>query len=341
MKAAVFRGAGQKLEICDVPMPETGAGQIKLKVKHCGICGSDLHMTDPSAAHNPAPGAVIGHEFCGEIVEIGAKCDPRWKEGARVTALPFSGCGACAACLSGEPVWCKQMISHAGGRIQGGYAEYVVVGARETVAMPSALSWREGALIEPLAVGLHGYNLANLEPGSDILVLGAGPIGLAVVACARAAGARHIIVTAKSSQRAELARTMGATDFIESGPELRKNFAKIAGGPPAAVFECVGAPGMIDLCMSVAPPRSTVVVMGACMQPDTFRPTLGLNKELRVQYSMAYNVHDFEVAADLIARERVAIEPMVTDVVDFAAFPDAFEALRARTTQCKVLLTPN
>ncbi|MGE0827818.1 MAG: zinc-binding dehydrogenase [Hyphomonadaceae bacterium] len=340
MRALTFETPGKKLRCEEIAEPKPGPGQIKLKVKHCGVCGSDLHMTEAAASRNPTPGSVIGHEFCGEIVELGEGVDRRWKEGDRITALPFMGCGACAYCQAGEPVWCAKMISHAGGRVQGGFAEYVVVGAGETVRVPDQLSWTEGALIEPIAVGLHGVELAELKPGANIFVLGAGPIGLATVACARAMGAGKIVVAAKSDRRADLARAMGATDFILADENAKKEFKRIVGGPPDAVFECVGAPGMLEFCISQAAPRTTVTVLGACNQRDSYNPVPTLGKELRLQFSMAYHVRDFERAAAMMADGRVKTEGMVTDIVNFAQFPDAFEALRERTHQCKVLLAP-
>jgi (R,R)-butanediol dehydrogenase/meso-butanediol dehydrogenase/diacetyl reductase len=311
-----------------------------IKVRHCGICGSDLHASEEGTAQPVPVGTVMGHEFCGEIVRLGPGAEARWKEGDRITALPFIGCGTCALCLTGQANWCRKIRGTGFGRIPGGYAEYALVGMNESVRLPDSVSWTEGALVEPLAVGLHGVQLAQLPPGSDILVVGAGPVGLATVIWARLLGARHIVVTARSSRRADLARALGATEFVESDQDLRAAFRKVAGGPPAAIFECVGAPGMIDLCCRVAPVRSKVVVLGVCMKPDTFLPSIAVQKELNLQFSMAYGTRDFEIAVDMLARGRIDPEDMVTDVVGFDAFPGAFEALRHRSHQCKVLLQP-
>ncbi|MDP3175446.1 MAG: alcohol dehydrogenase catalytic domain-containing protein [Phenylobacterium sp.] len=340
MRAAVFEQAGSKLKVQDVPDPTPGPGQLVMKVKYCGVCGSDLHMTDAHAPRNPTAGSILGHEFCGEVVAVGPGVEGDWKTGDKITALPFIGCGGCAACLAGQPVWCSQGKSHAGGVVPGGFAEYVAVGARETLRLPQSLSWEESALVEPLAVGLHGVELAKLKPGANILVVGAGPVGLAVVACARALGAGRIVVTAKSDRRADLARAMGASDFVTTEEKVGSAFRKLVGGPPDVIFECVGSPGMIDYCIGLAAPRSTIVVLGVCMQQDTMRPMLGIVKELNLQFSLAYGVRDFDVAADMLLRSRVDLTGMVTDIVDFDAFPDAFEALRHRSHQCKVLLAP-
>jgi len=339
MKAAVFDKPGSKLEIRDVEMPKAAPGEMVIRVKRCGICGSDLHMSDSSAERPLNPGTIMGHEFCGEIVEIGAGVTG-WKEGQKISALPAIGCGGCAACLAGEPVWCRKTRSHSNGAVPGAYAEYTTVGARESVAMPETMSWEEGALLEPLAVGLHGVEIAELKPGANILVLGAGPVGLATVACARAMGAGKIVCAARTEQRADLARAMGATEFLLNDDKLPKEFARICGGPPEVVFECVGNPGMIERSVRLAPPRSTVVVLGVCMQRDSFRPLPAIMKELRLQFALAYSYREFQAGIGLLQRGQVDLERMVTDTVGFDGFPDAFEALRNRSTQCKVMLAP-
>lgn len=340
MRAAVFDGPGKKLEVRQAADPTPERGQLVLKVRYCGICGSDLHMTEEGAVMNPGPGSILGHEFCGEVVAVGPGADA-WKEGDRITALPFMGCGSCAECLAGQPVWCSQVRSHAGGAVPGGFAEYVTVGAGEAVRLPESLDWKAGALIEPLAVGLHGVDLARLRPGADVLVVGAGPVGLAVVAAARAMGAGRIVVTAKSDRRAELALSLGATNFVTMEEKVGRVFRSLTGGPPEVVFECVGSPGMIDYCMGLAGPRATVVVLGVCMRQDTLLPMRGVMKEVNLQFSNAYGVRDFRVAAEMLATSRVDLSDMVTDIVGFDEFPDAFEQLRQRTHQCKVLLSPD
>ena len=123
MRAAVFEKPGEKFRIREVPTPAPGRGQLLIRVKRCGICGSDLHMTDSHSCFHPASGAIIGHEFSGEVVALGEGVGPEWREGQRITALPYQGCGRCARCLSGEPVWCSEVRSMPSGRAQGAFAE--------------------------------------------------------------------------------------------------------------------------------------------------------------------------------------------------------------------------
>ncbi len=181
---------------------------------------------------------------------------------------------------------------------------------------------------------------ARLDAGANVLIVGAGPVALGVVAWARALGARRIVVTARSDRGAAMALKLGATDFISSDKDVRREFRKLAGGPPDAVFECVGAPGVLEQCIALAAIHGQVVVLGGCMRPDVVTPAAAMNKELNLVFSLAYDLYDFEVAVDRVARGVIDPSAMITDRVDLAGFPDAFEALRQRTHQCKVLLSP-
>jgi len=338
MKAAVFREVGAPLVVEEVAAPTAGPGQMILKVIHCGVCGTDLHYTEEGTP--VAPGAVIGHEFCGEVVEIGAGVPGHWKVGDRAVSMPFVGCGTCGHCLAGKPIWCRSMRSHASGQMSGGFAEYTPIGAAGSVKLPAGVSWDEAALVEPLAVGLHGVRRARLDAGSNVLVVGAGPVGLAVVVWAKAVGARRIVVTARSNRGANMALALGATDFIESDKDVRREFRRLTGAQPDAVFECVGAQGILEQCIFYAPIHGQVVVIGGCMRADVITPATAMNKELTVTFALAYDLFDFEVTVDRLARGLVDPTTMITDRVDFDDFPAAFEALRQRTHQCKVLLSP-
>jgi (R,R)-butanediol dehydrogenase/meso-butanediol dehydrogenase/diacetyl reductase len=334
----VFHQPGAPLTIEDRPTPVAGLGEMILKVRHCGVCGTDLHYTEEGTP--VAAGSVLGHEFCGEVVEVGPGVAEHWRVGDRAVSMPFVGCGACAHCLSGRPVWCRSMRSHASGQIPGGFAEYTAIGAGGSVKLPGSLSWDEAALVEPLSVGLHGVRRAGLDAGANVLIVGAGPVGLAVAYWARALGARRVAVTARSSRGAEMALAVGATDFIDGDKDIRREFRKIAGAPPDAVFECVGVPGVLEQCIALAPIHGQVVVIGGCMRPDTITPAVGMNKELTVTFSLAYELRDFEVTVERVARGGVDPTVMITDRVDFSRFPEALEGLRHRTHQCKVLLCP-
>lgn len=336
MKAAVFQGPGKPLVIEDVPDPEPEAGELLLKVKNCGICGTDLHCTEEHD-YTVRGGTLLGHEFSGEIVGIGNGVEGDWKLGDRVCALPFIGCGTCRECVNGDPANCLRKLPTGFTAANGAFAEYVRVGTRETVKLPASVSFREGALVEPLAVGLRALKLAQLPPGGNVLVIGAGPIGLAVCLWAKVLGAAHVVVKAKTSRRFDLASKFGATGGIDATQDAAVEFSRLTGHQPDCVFECVGVPGLIEDAISLAGFRGQVVVAGACMKPDVFNPLPAILKEITIKFSNCYRTPDFRYAIDMIAADRIDVDAMITDVITLDALPDAFEALRNRSNQCKVM----
>ena len=345
MKAAVFHGAGQALAIETVPDPEPGPGDLVLKVHSCGICGSDLHMADIHDAGGGIPplpkGTVMGHEFSGEIVAIGSDVQGSWQTGTRVTAMPMIGCGKCLACLSGKPLRCAGGQGIGLGQVAGAYAEYIRVGASESFRLPESVDYQAGAMVEPLAVGLHAVNTARLQRSDSVLVMGAGPIGLAVATWCRFFGARHVVVSDLVKSRLDRAADFGATDCIEAAHEdVASRAAAIAGGAPNVVFDCVGVPGSQLLAMHYAPADGRVMVVGVCMQLDHLMPVLAITKELQVNYVLAYRHQDFAFTVEMLASGRIDPHPMLSGTVGFDGFPAAFEALKTSKAECKVMLQP-
>jgi len=337
VKAAVFQEVGKRLSIEEMPEPEAGPGDLIVQVRACGICGSDLHVSELSGAL-PA-GAIMGHEFAGEVVEVGAEASGEFEVGDRVCPLPYISCGSCPACLAGQVVQCQEIQAIGLGQLPGAYAERIRVGARETLHLPDAVSLREGALVEPLSVGLHAVRQAALEPGNDVLILGAGPIGLSTVLWADFFGARTVAVSEKIAGRLQLAQTFGASCLIDaSKQDVAAAFDEVAGHPPDVIFECVGVPGMLQQCLELAPVGGRVVVAGVCMQPDTLAPVLAILKEIVFRFVLGYTRQEFQFTIDMLGRGRIRGEPMVTDHVGLAKLPEAFEALKQPTSQCKVVL---
>lgn len=346
MRAAVFKAVDRKLQVETVDDPVPGPEELVIRVKACGICGSDLHMTevcDTTGGMKPLPaGAVLGHEFCGEIVEVGRDAGPQWRVGQHVTALPYIGCGRCAACLSGQGHRCAQArFTGMGANLSGGYAEYARIGIHETLALPDGVSWQAGAQVEPLAVGLHAVEAAHLKPGDAVLVVGAGPVGLAVALWCAHFGMRRVVVSDLAPARLALAERCGATDIVDAGREnVVERFKRVAGLRPDVVFDCVGVPGSQQLAMDYAPANGRIVVVGVCMQPDRIVPVKAITKELQVNYVYMYRKQDFALTIELLDRGRIDASAMITDRVGFDRFPDAFDGLRRDKTQCKVLLEP-
>ena len=343
MKAAVLQSVGSPLVIEDVPDPEPGPSELVLRVGACGICGTDLHMsenTDPNVGWRVLdPGCVMGHEFAGEVVEVGREARDRWRPGARVTALPWIGCGECPACRGGRGFRCSQAKMRASPALPGAYAEYCRAGASEAIRLPESVSFREGALVEPLAVGLNAVRRAQLRPGDTVLIIGAGPIGLSVALWCRFFGAQHIVVSDLVAARAERALALGATASVDaSRDDVMARVAALTGGWPRVVFDCVGVPGSLQLAIDYAAMDARIVVVGLCMAGDHLFPTKALVKELEISFAFIYRQQDFETVVHLLGEGRIDAAPMISDRVNLAAFPAAFEGLKQPNTQIKVML---
>ncbi|HUO91796.1 MAG TPA: zinc-binding dehydrogenase [Rhizomicrobium sp.] len=341
MRAAVFREMSKPLVVETIADPEPGPTDIILKVKNCGICGSDLHMTEPTSVMPLALGSVMGHEFAGEVVAVGKNVTHLWKQGDRAAGFPFICCGEHTPCLNfaaGKSGMCGKGISIGLGQSHGAYAEFVKIGASSGFRLPDSVSFREGAMVEPLAVGLHAVDMAKMPRGATVLVVGAGPVGLATMLWAKFLGARHVIVSERTEMRNKMAAKFGATDAIDPSQPLTPQVEKIAGQGPDIIFECVGAPGLINQTMMEAPRGARIVIAGVCQQPDTIMPLMGIVKELELQFVLGYRRADFDYVIAMIASDRVDVAPMITDIVDLDALPSAFEALRKPSHQCKVML---
>ncbi|NWH09447.1 MAG: alcohol dehydrogenase catalytic domain-containing protein [Alphaproteobacteria bacterium] len=340
MRAAVFKEMSKPLLIEDIPNPVCGPRDLILKVRACGICGSDLHMTEPSSIMPLPPGSVMGHEFAGEVVEAGGAVSGLWKSGDRVAGFPYLCCGEQAPCpngLGGQGI-CAKGLTIGLGQSPGAYAEYVRISAWSAHRLPDVVSWQEGAMVEPLAVGLHTVDMARMSRGDTVLVIGAGPVGLATILWAKFLGARHVIVSERTETRRAMAARFGATDAIDPGKPLTPQVEAIAGKGPDIIFECVGIPGLIMESMMAAPRGGKIVVAGACQSPDTIMPLVGIGKELNLQFVLGYRPADFDFVIDMIASDRVDVAAMVTDVIDLDALPEAFESLRKPIHQCKVMV---
>ncbi|MCW2395799.1 MULTISPECIES: alcohol dehydrogenase catalytic domain-containing protein [unclassified Sphingobium] len=333
MKAVIFQALHTPLAFEDVPDPTPGEGELVVKVGRCGICGSDLHMTQ-DAAYGCKHGDVLGHEFAGEVVALGRNTQG-CKVGELVSVIPLKSCGDCEHCRKGEVQWCASF-----GLQGGGYADYAVTRPNQCVPLPAGLTLADGAIIEPLAVALHGVNLSGLKTGDKVLVLGAGPIGLAVAFWAKRLGAAKVAVQDISPSQQQRAHDMGADVFVVDPQNPVESAVQGLGGMADIVFECVGVSGLIAQAVDQVRPRGTILLLGLCTKPDTFNSFAMLGKEVRLVTSAFFTVQEYEAA--LAALEQGAIAPrlMVTSTIALADTPTVFEALKQRGEQCKVLIAP-
>ena len=333
MKAVTFQALHAPLAFETLPDPTPDPGQVVVKVGRCGICGSDLHMTE-DAAYGCRHGDVLGHEFAGEIVDLGREVEGL-KTGDLVSVIPLMSCGHCEHCRKGEVQWC------AGFGLQGGgYAEYAVTRPNQCVRLGTDVSLADGAIIEPLAVALHGVNLSGLKAGDKVLVLGAGPIGLAVAFWAKRFGAAKVAVQDIAEFQRQRALDMGADAFVVDPQDPVGSAERGLGGKADIVFECVGIPGLIAQAVEQVKPRGTILLLGLCTRPDTFNSFAMLSKEVRLVTSAFFTVPEYEASLQALAEGAVEPRLLITDTISLAETPQVFESLKRRTEQCKVLIAP-
>jgi threonine dehydrogenase-like Zn-dependent dehydrogenase len=337
MRASVLRD-GRMVYRDDLPDPVPGPGQVLVAVRSCGICGSDLHFASHGAEvlsltsemSSQAGGmnvdlthdVFMGHEFSAEILEPGPGTDTH-PAGTLVTSIPvlLSGAGIEAIVYSNTTV--------------GGYAERMLLSAPLLLPIPNGLDPQHASLTEPMAVGLHAVNKSGIGAGDSALVLGCGPIGIAVVAALRTRGVETIVAADFSPKRRELAATMGAHQTIDAAQGSPFDTAK-----PAVVFDAVGVPGIIDDVMRRARPGTRLVVVGVCMQADTVHPFFAIAKEISVQFVLAYDAQEFGDSLRAIAEGDIDVSPMITGAVGLEGVGTAFDDLADPESHCKVLVTP-
>jgi len=334
MKAAAFKRQNEMIVI-DAPEPRAGAGQVVLKVHDCGICGSDLHACQYGLGM-PA-GSIMGHEFCGEISEIGAGVGG-FKIGERVAGLPFVFCGECECCRNGMEIHCHKLKGLGLGQLPGAYAEFVACPAASLFKLPDDMTSRDGALVEPLSVGLHAVKRSRLQACMTVLVMGAGPIGLATLTWAKAKGAT-VVVSELMEGRGELAQKLGADVVVN--PRTQNPADKVremTGRNPDLVFECIGVKGTLGQAIGIVGPRGQVMVVGVCMEADEIQPLQCIIREVEVSFALGYDPADFDEAIVALASGKIKPQRMVTDIIGVEELPEMFQTLRHPGDHAKVLV---
>jgi threonine dehydrogenase-like Zn-dependent dehydrogenase len=358
LRAAIFRNG--EIVVDTLPEPRPGAGQVLVKTLACGICGSDLHARKHAhhmvglARHFPerkpmdlTRDVVFGHEFCCEILDYGPATPRKLKTGARVCSLP-------ALLTSDGP----QGIGYSNDNV-GGYAERMLLSEALLLEVPNGLAAEHAALTEPLAVGIHAVAKASVRGDEVPLVIGCGPVGLAVIAALKLKGLHPIVAADYSPARRALAERLGADIVVD--PARGQPYAtwaehaamspeqKAARPPlqawrpalkPALIFECVGIPGLLQQVFEGAPRDARIVVVGVCMETDRSEPTLGIMKELNVQYVLGYTPDEFAYALHLIAEGQVDAASLVTATVGIDGVATAFADLANPERHTKIIVEP-
>ena len=327
----------------DVREPEPAAGEALIEVKACGICGSDLHTLRHADAmlalsgmggldnpFDPDADFVMGHEVCGEVLELGAEtAGLPIKVGDLVVSMPmaFAPHGL-------------ELLGFSNNYF-GAFAERMQLTAGMCLPVPNGLDPRTAALTEPVAVAVHAVNKSGIVKGEGALVLGAGPIGLALIAVLKGQGIEQIVASDFSPRRRALAALMGATTVVDPAVETAMDgWNRAAGGAAPVVFEAIGIPGILDdICRSV-PPQTRITIVGVCMEPDTFLPLVAIAKELQFQFVIYYDPAEFADTLRQLAEGEIDASPLITGVVGIDGVPDAFEILRHPEEHAKVIVEP-
>ena len=331
MRAAFCRGVG-RLVVEDVPRPTPAPGEVVVRVRNCGICGSDLHWYHDQMM---IPSVCPGHEIAGEVADVGAGVTAL-EPGDPVALEGIASCGACRYCLAGDYQRCLA-IGFVGLTIPGGFAEYVSAPARHCFRVPAGVDFATAALSEPLGVAVHGVRLSGLEIGQRVAVLGAGTIGLAAVVAARAGGAGEIVVNARRPHQKAAALALGADRVIGEG-DPGGLLGDAIDAPFDLVIETVGGTAdTLDTAVAACRPGGTICVLGAFTRSPPFPALFVLVKELRIVGSLVYGRAgaraDFDIVLDILRRQgRRIAETLVTHRFPLADIGRAFATAADKTT---------
>ncbi|OBG15679.1 alcohol dehydrogenase [Mycolicibacterium celeriflavum] len=368
------------LSVVDLATPQPARGQLLLEVRRCGICGSDLHAKDhadeltgvmdemgyPDFMRGDTP-VVLGHEFCGEVLERGRGAAKEFKAGTAVVSFPLLRASGGVHLTGLSPL------------APGGYAERVLVEAAMSFVVPNGLDVDTAALTEPMAVALHAVRRSEIRRRDTAIVIGCGPVGLAVICHLKALGVQTIVASDFSTTRREMASLCGAhvvvdpavespyvateqSGAITRAPELYElgvgsmeklrrlpgwsHLYRMADAVGAAspkrpvVFECVGVPGVIDGIVGAVPVQTRVVVVGVCMGTDAIRPAMAIGKEIDMRFVFGYTPLEFRDTLHMLADGKLDASVLVTGTVGLNGVARAFEVLGTAEAHAKILIDP-
>ncbi len=329
MKAAVYFGR-HDLRVVDVDERSVGDNQVKVSIKFCGVCGTDIHIYEGDGGSSAVvPPLIIGHEFSGVVSGVG-KNVKSVKVGDRVSVDPNDMCGECYFCRNAQAHFCKNSIG-IGTTYPGGFAEYVIVREKQVFRIPDSLPFETAALVETVSCCLHGIDLCNIKTGQTTLIIGAGPIGLLMLQLAKMSGAGKIIVSEIVPEKRELALRYGANTVIDPANEdvgavLNANSENIG-----CVIECAGTVRTIEQAIKYAGKGATVMMFGL-VAPEataTIKPYEIFQKEITLTSSFI-NPYTFDRAIEVLALGKVQTDGIITDIIPLAEINKVFEDVSFR-----------
>ena len=337
MQAAIITGK-EIIELLEFAEPAPGEGEAVVRINYCGVCGTDMHNYQSGILSNPA---VCGHEWMGEVSAVGAGVTDI-REGDRVIGGISPACGDCAACRAGYASDCPHQLGSLMGTPHGGFAPAITADVRRLTPVPEGLDDLDAAMVEPLTVALHATRRTDIRLGDTVAVIGAGPIGLLTLQCARAAGAGRVLVVEPVPERAALAIELGADRVFNPREEdVAGELAEATGGlGPDVVFECAGISPTIQQAVDFVRRGGAVTLVGLSNEPATIKPGAWISKEVTVIASVAYAHQEFAMAADFIASGRIQVKPLHTHTAQLSGIADAFSLLNEDRRQIKVLVDP-
>ena len=314
MRAAVYYAAND-LRVMDVPLPQCGPKDVRIKLHYCGVCGTDHHIFHGDGGAAPVPaGTVIGHEFSG-IVDAAGDAVTRFKPGDRVSADPNDWCGECYYCLSGKAHFCTNMKGY-GTTFPGGFAEYISVPEKQVYLLPAALPLKIGSQSETTSCCVNGIDLCSLKAGANVLIIGAGPIGLMMLQLARSGGAGRIIISEPIAEKRALALKLSADLAVDPLQEDLAAVLKEEFPNTDLVIEAAGTKGTQAAAIDLAGKTATVMLFGL-VAPDTtltIKPFEVFSRELKITSSFI-NPYTFGRAISLLGAGRVVLDEIITDIV--------------------------
>jgi (R,R)-butanediol dehydrogenase/meso-butanediol dehydrogenase/diacetyl reductase len=341
VQAGLVRGR-QRIELEEFPEPQPAPGKAVVQVAYCGICGTDVHAYRSGAPYNPA---ICGHEWCGTVSAVPAGLD--LKEGDRVAIGIAPPCGACRTCRHGDGAHCETAFAGMIGAgplaaPHGGFASAIAIEAARLYAVDDGIDDVQAALLEPATIALHAVRRTPIRLGDQVVVLGAGPIGLLVLQCARAAGAGSVVLVEPQPSRRRLGEALGANVTVDPAAEdAAERIRDLTGGLGAdVVFECAGVPATIEAAVQLARRGGAVSLVGVPDAPSTIHGAGWLVREIRLVTSLGYQREEFALTQALVRDGRLALLPLHSATVGLSGMSEAFDRLSGSPDEVKILVDP-